>query len=950
MPTGFVGIVLGSLIALNPAESAVISNYLQDYDASQYRLTCQVCLKQQDVIDQLYTDARTYFMERRYREAIATYQQLLALQKEANNVLGVAIAQYSIGLTHSQLNQHSEALLLYQDALTTIQTLKDQNSPDIQNYQAPILDGIGTAYSSLGQYQSAIDAFQQALTAFEQIGNQPGQGNVLNNLGLTYYRLGQFSTAIDRFSQALPLLQVDAQFPEEERHYQLSEAAVKHNIGNVYRALGQYTQALESLQDAMVMFERLGDRHAQARVLLDTGFAYAEQERYEQAVERFNQSLIISREVGDRYHEGRVLNNLGWAYAKLEQHAEALPILEQALVTTRETGDRHFEGEALDSLGDAYRGLERTSEALASYQDSLVIKQAIGDRPGAVTTLSNIGALLASEQQPELAIAFYKQSVNITEAIRQELRVLPIDQQQSYTDTVADTYRALADLLLQQDRVLEAQRVLDLLKVQELDEYLRGVERSAETESGVALREAEREILELFEANQDNLLALGQELRDLEAIARTERTPEQAERIQELRRLEGVARQKFQEFIQLEDVQALVSQLRQTTEAANLELSELNALRNNLAALQQNAVVLYPLVLGDRLELVLVSANAPPIHRTTPVNREELNRTITEFRSALRTPSRNAIAPAQQLYDWLIRPIESDLAQANVETLIYAPDGQLRYIPLAALHDGDQWLIERFQINNITAASLADLDNAPAQGLSILAAAFVEGQYDVPISDRTLSFNGLTYAGQEVDNLEQLIPQTEKRLDAAFNPDIIYEMDDFSVVHLATHASFNPGPPEDSFILFGDGSRKTLTDIQNWNFQNVDLMVLSACETAVGDVPLGDGREILGFGYLMQRAGADAAIASLWQVNDGGTQALMTAFYRALQQSNITKAEALRQAQIALITGDGAALDDASRGLVAWEDTVEDTLPHDVVNRLSHPYYWAPFILIGNGL
>jgi len=140
-----------------------------------------------------------------------------------------------------------------------------------------------------------------------------------------------------------------------------------------------------------------------------------------------------------------------------------------------------------------------------------------------------------------------------------------------------------------------------------------------------------------------------------------------------------------------------------------------------------------------------------------------------------------------------------------------------------------------------------------------------------------------------------------------------------------------------------------LRDVEAWNLPNVDVVVLSACETGVGD-ELGDGVEILGFGYQMQRTGARAAIASLWSVSDGGTQALMDSFYAALQGGNTTKAEALRQAQIALITGNFEVLENQQRGIVGIRQRIQSTIPAPVVSRLSHPYYWAPFILIGNGL
>ncbi len=139
----------------------------------------------------------------------------------------------------------------------------------------------------------------------------------------------------------------------------------------------------------------------------------------------------------------------------------------------------------------------------------------------------------------------------------------------------------------------------------------------------------------------------------------------------------------------------------------------------------------------------------------------------------------------------------------------------------------------------------------------------------------------------------------------------------------------------------------TLADIDKWKLSDVDLVVLSACQTAASR-ELGSGEEILGFGYQIQLTGAEAVIASLWSVSDGGTQALMETFYTGLQTGKVSKAEALRQAPIDLITGDYKALGE-QRG-IAVEQRIKNNLPSQVSDRLSHPYYWAPFILIGNGL
>jgi CHAT domain-containing protein len=318
------------------------------------------------------------------------------------------------------------------------------------------------------------------------------------------------------------------------------------------------------------------------------------------------------------------------------------------------------------------------------------------------------------------------------------------------------------------------------------------------------------------------------------------------------------------------------------------------------------------------------------------------------FRAALQNPSRDAKVSGQQLYQWLIKPIEQDLTQAQAQTLIYAPDGQLRYIPLAALYDGKQWLVQRFRINSITAASLTDLTAKPHITPRVLAAAFTQGTYSVQVGSRQVPLSGLQFAGKEVDNVAAMIPNTTKLLDRQFSRDAtVPRLNDYNIIHFATHAAFVAGQPEDSFILFGNGDRVTLPDVGKWSLPNVDLVVLSACQTALGG-QLGNGEEILGLGYQMQQAGAKATIATLWSVDDGGTQAVMDVFYTLLKQGKVSKAEALRQAQIALITGNYKALSEQPG--IGVRERIPANLPTTVTSQLTHPYYWAPFILIGNGL
>ncbi|MDZ7960466.1 MAG: CHAT domain-containing protein [Aulosira sp. DedQUE10] len=616
---------------------------------------------------------------------------------------------------------------------------------------------------------------------------------------------------------------------------------------------------------------------------------------------------------------------------------EALQRLEKGLEISRELGERFWEAVTLNNIGRIYQKQANYSQALQSYQEALLINRELGDRVQLGKTYSNIGYLFDIQNQPELAIFFYKHCLINREIARQNPAVLSAPQPDAYSITVAQTYRILGEKLLKQGRVVEAQRSMDLLKVEELQGFLQGVPGNQRTAKGIEIAPGEKATKQKLEQTLNNAVELGKELTKLRKIAPEQRSPAQKQRIEQLVSSQQQLLEQFNNFIASPPVKAQLEQLSVTAKRQSLDLASINELRDNLARLPQKSILIYPLVLQDSLELVVISPESVPIHRKVAVTREQLNQTIASFREELQTPQRNEFKKtATQLYNWLIKPIENEIKISGATNLMYAPDDQLRYIPLAALYDGKQWLVERFSVNYITAASLTNFNTPPASTLRVLAGAFTKGNYQVEVGNQRLAFSGLPFAGQEVDSLANTIPGTTKLVDQAFNPKAtVPQMDDYSIVHFATHAAFVVGKPEDSFILFGNGDRVNLRDVATWSLTHVDLVVLSACETGLGG-KLGNGEEILGFGYQMQKTGARATIASLWSVDDGGTQALMSAFYALLSPGKLTKAEALRQAQIALIHGDSKVKN--------------KNVPIATASGLSHPYYWAPFILIGNGL
>jgi CHAT domain-containing protein len=416
-------------------------------------------------------------------------------------------------------------------------------------------------------------------------------------------------------------------------------------------------------------------------------------------------------------------------------------------------------------------------------------------------------------------------------------------------------------------------------------------------------------------------------------------SPEQRQLYQEYQALTRSNDPKLAQFLARPQVQSLARQVRD---------ANLRQLQKDLANLDAKSAVLYPVIRDDRVELILIAPGFPPLRRSSYIPRSELVKHLQDFRYSLEAIYDVEADPKKQgqiLYRHLIQPLEDILEAQNIRTLFYAPSAQLRYVPLNALYDGRQWLSERFLINNITSASLQNFAPKPQAPPRMLAAALTQPQI-LSIGSQTFHFGGLPSARGEVNYLTSLIAPSTKLLDQEFSPaNTRQQSQSFNWLHLATHGVFLPGRPEDSFILFGDGQHQNFRALRQWDLANIDLVVLSACETAAGEI-LGNGEEILGFGYLMQERGARSTIASLWSVSDGGTQAWMEIFYTLLVKQKMTKAEAMAVTQRILITKDFSPLGDQASLI---QDRIIARLPQSTIENLDHPYYWAPFLLIGNG-
>jgi len=873
-----------------------------------------------------------YNFLRQYAEAWDLYQQALKVKREIGDRKGEGMVLFNLGNVYYSLGQTDKAIDFYQQALTIFKEVGDRNA------EGKVLNDLGSVYFYLSQYTKAIKVSQQALAIFKEIGDRDGEGSSLTGLHNAYFNLGDYGKVLEISEKGLVL--------SKEIGDRNGVRASLNWLGAFYNIIGQYSKAIEFYEQALKISQERGNLNEGTSITLaGLGNAYNSLEQYSKAIEFYQQALKNSQKRGD---QGYIwLIHLASVYNTTGQYAKAVEFYQQALKNSQKRGDLPWAVSSLNGLGNVYSNLRQYQEAIDFYQQSLAISKQIGTRSAEGSTHSNLATTFKALNQPELAIIFYKQSVNVSETIRKDIRGLNTEEQQSYRNTVTKGYQSLADRLLQKGRVMEALQVLDLLKVQDLQDFLKDVKGNERTALGVEMLLQEQKFLDEFNTIQDRAVKLGDELTELRKLQPL--TPSQQQRLNEIEQIQQQVNQQLIAHLQSDSTKALIAQLQQTAAKQNTNLNAYKDLSVRVQRLGQGTALFYPLILDNRIELVLFIPNQPPIHRSVNIKQTELEAEIKTFRQQLEARNPNIETTANQLYKKLIAPIEPDLKAAKIQTIVYAPDGQMRYVPLAALHDGKQWLVERYLINNVTAVSLTNLDPNPNQQSQVLAGAFEKGKYSFTVNDKSYNFNGLPFAGKEVTDLAQTIPNTVKLVDNEFSrAKVLPNMKTSNIIHLATHAAFVEGSPDNSFILLGNGDRINLREVSEWDLPNVTLVVLSACQTALGG-NLGNGIEILGFGYQLQRAKVRAAIASLWTVSDGGTQQSMSAFYTAIKTGKVSHAEALRQAQVALITGDYEALGEPRGEFVSVEPRSR-AKPSSAPTKLTHPYYWAPFIMIGNGL
>jgi CHAT domain-containing protein len=674
-------------------------------------------------------------------------------------------------------------------------------------------------------------------------------------------------------------------------------------------------------------------------------------------------------------------------YGNLGQHRQAISYHEQALAIARAVGNRAGEGIALNNLGLVFYALGQHTQAMQYLEQALGLLREVGKRVDEAGVAGNLMFVWKRQQKPRLAIFYGKQAITLLQAIRGDLQALDQTLQRGFVTSKAAVYRTLAELLITEGRLSEAQQVLDLLKEEEYFDFVRRDAQAAATLQGRAtLTPEEAAGAQRSQEIAERVTALGRERRDLRAkqgpAEQGKDLPLSEAEMQRLTALDAeldVARAAFHTW--LAELQAAFS----STPASSNRLAELDTelgLQSDLAELGPDTVLLYTLVTDTHYRVIVITPETQ-VARDYPITAAALNCKVHAFREVLRTlgdgaPEFDPRPLAQELYQILVGPVAKDLEGAHAQTLLWNLDGVLRYLPVAALHDGTHYMVERYRTviyTRVSKARLKDLPRPTWTGVG-LGVSKAHAPFD-PLPAVPTELRGIIR--DTTDAPSGVLAGTIK-LDEAFTEATMTTAlkQGHPVVHIASHFHLHPGNNTASFLLLGDGSRLSLAQLQQKTtlFHGVDLLTLSACNTAMGDLTA-TGTEIDGFARQAQRQGAKAVVASLWPVADRSTQVLMQSFYRRREgQPGLPKVEALRQAQLALLRGQEAAEPAppvAVPGALLVASTSEVTEPRGLVvmaehqapsacnegavplrfrssvqSPYAHPFYWAPFILIGN--
>jgi CHAT domain-containing protein len=811
------------------------------------------------------------------------------------------------GLERYQTGDFQAAIALWNNALN-----HHPNPAD----RILLLKSLARVYSQVGEHDNAIATINPLISYYQTKGDRTQLGRILTEQAQAYSNLGQQRRAIALLCGEGVNCQKDSALGiARQQSDRQGEAAGLGSLGNIYRLQGNYEESLRVTQQSLAIAEMikkpayvsavkngLGNTYAN---LAKRDYRYAEfasesgdqtdVNRFTQqaidsdrkAIEFFESSAIATRQQNNITEESHALLNLATSYQRsFSTSPQAETTLKQAYALNDRIPDSRTKTYGLIRLANLWQQsgqskgdpnvqclAQTPAETVTLLNQAVSVSSRLGDPQAESFVLGRLGHLYECQQN-------FQQALNLTQRAQQ------VAQGQSN--------RYLWDW--QTGRILQAQGKMPLA----IAAYENAVTALKEIRSDLAIasRDVQFDFRDVVEPVYRELTELQLRSTDPDKTAASALGTIDSLRLAELQNYLG-------------------------------EDCTLREIAKPVALVNQKTAVFSTIILKDRVAVLLTLPNSRSIVRWLPDSSETVRTTVNDLRLKLenRADLANAYqAPAQQVYDWLIRPFNSELSANQIETLVFIQDGILRSIPMGALYDGKQFLVEQYAIASTLSLTLIDPTQLEQRDLKVLAFGLTKAS-TVPVST---FFGPLRFVKTELDRITKLLPGSKEFLDEAFTIDRLQQeltQNAFPIVHLATHGKFGIDS-RDTFLVTGKQ-----TPAQNYNekltmnrlyqiLQTIgkplELLALTACETAVGS-----DRDALGIAGISLQAGAKSAIASLWQVDDQATAELISQFYQNLSQG-MGRAKALQ--------------------------TSQKTWLHNHPDLRQHPGYWAALTLVGNWL
>ncbi|GJL52726.1 MAG: hypothetical protein NPIRA01_39530 [Nitrospirales bacterium] len=736
----------------------------------------------------------------------------------------------------------------------------------------------GKQYFTQGHFAKAAQKWEQAAREFEE-SNQPNeQAQALLYFSQALYNLGQYQRAGVTLNLARNLA--------VESNNLVLASRILGRLGNVAFALGLEEPAEAYLTDALAEARELEDSALVATILNDRGNVLASQQRYSEALGSFTESTVLAEAINHHSLAVTALINAAWSSFLEGDLSASQDRLDLAMTKVNLLENSHEKAQEFLSIGLAYTRIGQAREpssqkllrqSAEAFQQSAEIAHRLKDHRTASYGWGHLGHL-------------YEVEGRLDEAMELTRRAIHAAQQGAASESLYQWEWQAGRLLRLQGNV---------------DESILAYRRAVYTLQPIR-HEVTRGFPVQSESFRSSIGPLFFELVDLlltEADGATDEVMNQSILGNARRTMEQFKTAELQDYFRDNCVEASLSKKTNVDEIVK--------------GLEHTAVV-YPILLPDRMELLISVHNG----QKAELKRKRVQVTLEILTSEVRTlrkflekrTTREYLPHAQQVYAWLIQPIRKYLTQFDVHTLVFVPDGPLRTIPLGALHDGQEFLIEQYALAITPGIDLTDPRPINREDIKLLS---------VGLTDSVQGFPSLPNVASEIQALTQLYGG-RVLLNQQFQVDELeYEMKDErpSIVHIASHAKFS-GEAKKTFLLAFD-EKLTMDRLDEliglYQFRDtpLDLLTLSACETAAGD-----DRAALGLAGVAIKAGARSALATLWFINDKATSELITEFYRQLQNVSVSKAMALQIAKKKLMSHPS----------------------------YQHPSYWSPFLLINNWL